>query len=447
MLIFAETITARLQYAIDFFSEHWLTKSAAISSNKQAAQNYKGLLICYHHERIRNDAYWIVPDGLLTEKGIQPKQIVVNNNGAFPVFFETAGDHSFDIFSAVFYLLSRYEEYLPHEKDSYGRYDHRQSLAFQHGFLDRPLINEWLNEFTRQLSAHADRFSITAFGSNSLLYRKPAFSFLPSYDIDIAWSYRHKGFWRNMAGACADLLKGHFGAIASRINVLRGRQPDPYDVFAWLNGLHEKHQLKPYYFFLFAPKRGRYDKNINPRHKAMQALVYDHAIRYPVGIHPSWRSGDEKELMTTEIELLSKAIGTPVQASRQHYIRLHLPETYRRLIDAGIRFDFSMGYGSINGFRASVALPFYWYDLDQEEKTELLIFPFCFMEANSYFEQKQDAKTSFAELNAYQNKLRQTGGLFCIIWHNSFLTNEPHWREWREGYGEWLVGRGERRER
>jgi hypothetical protein len=53
-----------------------------------------------------------------------------------------------------------------------------------------------------------------------------------------------------------------------------------------------------------------------------------------------------------------------------------LPETFRHLLDTGIQEDFSMGYGSINGFRASVASPFYWYDLEKEQTTYLLLYPF-----------------------------------------------------------------------
>src|SRR5690606_1402201 len=99
-------------------------------------------------------------------------------------------------------------------------------------------------------------------------------------------------------------------------------------------------------------------------------------------------------------KLLETATGSSIKASRQHYIRLRIPETYRQLRKAGIAFDFSMGYGSLNGFRASAALPFYWYDLEKEEPTDLLIFPFCFMEANSYFEQSQNVDQAFEELRA-----------------------------------------------
>src|SRR6185436_12324127 len=69
----------------------------------------------------------------------------------FTAFFKSDGDYPFDIFSAVFYLLSRYEEYLPHEKDEYGRYAHENSLAYGQGFLNTPLINIWIEDFKKVL--------------------------------------------------------------------------------------------------------------------------------------------------------------------------------------------------------------------------------------------------------------------------------------------------------
>lgn len=438
MLVYATAITPRLQYVLQFVGEQWLGHKLEVTKDRSVAVAHAGLLLSYSSKRVRTDAFWVVPHGLLEETDIREQDIVVDNNDNFPVFFRTPGDSSFDFLSAVFFLLSRYEEYLPHEKDEYGRYAHRNSLAFRSGFLDRPLINEWLNAIREQLQRHAGLLPRDVAQTWKPRFRPLPFTFLPTYDIDTAWSYRHKGFWRNLGGGVSDLLGGRWSAVRERIAVCIGRRSDPFDVFGWLNQLHERYSLRPYYFFLFAPRRGRFDKNIDPGKAALKALVRDHAIRYPVGLHPSWRSGDEAGLLAREKELLSTATGTDIIASRQHYIRMRLPDTYRQLSDAGIRFDFSMGYGSINGFRASVALPFYWYDLEKEATTPLMIFPFCFMEANSYFEQKQQAAAGLQEMQLFYESVRATGGLFCMIWHNSFLTDSPPWAAWRRGYEEFL---------
>ena len=104
-------------------------------------------------------------------------------------------------------------------------------------------------------------------------------------------------------------------------------------------------------------------------------------------------------LLREELEWLEVIGDKDIQASRQHYIRLTTPETYRRLIAAGIRKDFSMGYGSINGFRASVSTPFTWYDLEKEETTSLTVYPFCFMDANAFYESKHTPSQSIRRID------------------------------------------------
>lgn len=428
MLLYAPVITPRLRYMASFAGTMITGQPLALTDNNTEAQNYQGPLINYSSNRVRQLEYHIYPQGLLFETGIKSIKPEVTVEDGLPAFFITAGQHSFDVLAASFYLISRYEEYLPSTPDSYGRFDHRHSLAWQAQFLDRPLVNEWMNQLRAKLAQQ--------FGT---LPQPPRpVSFLPTYDIDIAWSYLHKGWLRTLGAGMAALIKGNWKQLKERLQVLRGRAKDPFDAYGWMNQLHERLKLKPYYFFLLAPRRGRYDKNISPTHKAMQALVADHLIRYPVGIHPSWRSGDDPAQLQAELQLLAQLSGQAVQSSRQHYIRMQLPQTYRRLVAAGIGFDFSMGYGSINGFRASVASPFYWYDLEKEEQTALLLFPFCYMEANSFYEQKYTAQQALTEMRHYRDVVANANGTLITVWHNNFLGSDTALQEWKQIYQTFL---------
>jgi len=136
---------------------------------------------------------------------------------------------------------------------------------------------------------------------------------------------------------------------------------------------------------------------------------------------------------------VSRFSGKRIHSSRQHFIRFTLPQTYRQLIELGIDSDFSMGYGSINGFRASVASPFYWYDLEREEQTQLLLYPFCFMEANSFYEQKLSAQQALEELKHYLEVVRSVNGTLITIWHNSFLGTAQQFKGWREVYEKFIL--------
>jgi hypothetical protein len=166
----------------------------------------------------------------------------------------------------------------------------------------------------------------------------------------------------------------------------------------------------------------------------MRSLVAYHSSGYTVGIHPSWQSGDEEAVLMEEIDQLAEITGIPVKYSRQHYLRLNLPQTYRRLIDHGIDKDFSMGYGSANGFRASIASSFYWYDLKSEKRTNLVLFPFCFMDANAFYEELLSPQAAFAQLMNYYRKVKEVNGLMVTIWHNNFFGSDPLYSGWKEVY-------------
>ena len=147
---------------------------------------------------------------------------------------------------------------------------------------------------------------------------------------------------------------------------------------------------------------------------------------------------EKKSLIKSEIGVLKEIIQQDIVSSRQHYLRFTLPDTYRQLIALGIKHEYSMGYGSINGFRASYALPFYWFDLQKNKTTELMVHPFCYMEANSFFEQKYSAEQAREELQHYHDIVKSVNGELITIFHNHFITEQPQWIEWRNMYADFL---------
>ena len=170
----------------------------------------------------------------------------------------------------------------------------------------------------------------------------------------------------------------------------------------------------------------------------MQELMQRHLKRYTTGIHPSWQSGDSDEVLTTEMAILSKVTGEAVDRSRQHYLRMQLPGTYRRLIDAGIKDDYSMAYGTVNGFRASYALPFRWFDLEKESVTSLTVHSFCYMDSTAVFQQRETVEMALNELQHYFDIVQSVDGELITLFHNDFLTEQPEWMGWRKMYAEFL---------
>ena len=427
-LIFSHSISPRLQYVVDFLSLYYGHSFKLVYDPEKYSSSDEPCKINYGYQRLSENEIFIHSHALLFESTIRVVKIECFQKNNFKAFFKTEGEVGFDLFASIFYLLSRYEEYLPHRQDVYGRYAHQNAVAFKENFLHIPLINVWLEDFRNLLAERNTAFMIP----------HSKFSFLPTYDIDMAWSFRNKGFKRNFGGVLLLLLKAQFGKAAYRIKVWRQKTEDPYDAYNWLNELHRQYDLRPIYFFLAARTTGKYDKNIAVSHPEFRQLVESISSQFSIGLHPSWASGDIPSLLTWEKSTLEHISGQPITASRQHYIRLDVPSTYRKLIALGITHDHSMGYGSINGFRASVATPFYWYDLKNEEATKLLLHPFCFMDANAYYEQGLSADAALLELIQFYEAIRTVNGTMITIWHNSFLGTAKEFSGWRQAYARFV---------
>lgn len=426
LLVYTHTITPRLQYVADFIGKEIFDAPMHITIGEQEFKNYAGPRLNYSDNDFSEHEFFIKAKSLLFEPDIKEQSIdcfEINFNKAF---FQTKGDFPFDILAAIFYLLSRYEEYLPHKKDIYERYAHENSLAFKENFLQVPLINFWLSDFKKALQ---QKFP-------ALSFKRSRFKYVPTYDIDIAYSYKDKGWKRNLGGALKSILRRDWNAVKERIEVLRNKKKDPFDAYEWLDALHLYCKVKPVYFFLVAQQQKGFDKNIPTSSKSLQELIAYFAKVYKLGLHPSWQSSVAKgaEILKEEKEWLEVVADKAIIHSRQHYIKFNLPDTYRRLVDCSITRDYSMGYGTINGFRASVASSFYWFDLTKNESTPLLVFPFCFMDANSFYQQKLSTKEAYEELKYYYGVLKKLNGLFITIWHNNFLGTDKDFTSWKEMY-------------
>jgi hypothetical protein len=93
-----------------------------------------------------------------------------------------------------------------------------------------------------------------------------------------------------------------------------------------------------------------------------------------------------------------------------------------------------MGYARALGFRASIATPFAWYDLEREEATALTIYPFAVMDVtlNTYLQ--LDSEQAMAALLPLIQRSKAVHGHFISVWHNSSLCEAWQWKGWRKVY-------------
>lgn len=422
--VYSTYTSARLVYVLDWLLVETLQLKYRVVSDLKAVDTGK-IFISYGKNLPQAIS---IPDcGLLNETGIKEQEVTISNWNSVPILFPNCGDYTlpFDIFSAIFFLLSRYEEYYAFNPDKHGRYPATQSVLYQHQLLERPVVDEWVLEFYPLLRAQG------------VAATPKSFSYRPSYDIDIAFSFRHKSMVRTAGAFAKDLVKGRYANVSERLDVLLHRKADPYDCFSWLKETHQQFGWRPLYFMLVSLRTTDFDKNIAPLHPAMQQLISDLVADGDIGLHPSYYSS-KQAVFQEEKSVLEKISGQKILHSRQHYVRMTLPDTYRKLMLHGISEDWSMGYGAHLGFRAGTGRTFFWYDLENEQQTALRIHPFCFMDSTARFEEGLSAEAAFKRLDMMKQHLLRTSSSLVTVFHNFSLGNEAGWEGWRDQYFSFL---------
>ena len=191
-----------------------------------------------------------------------------------------------DLLAAIFFCLSRYEEYQEAERDAHDRFPAAASHALRHGYLERPVVREWTAALGHRLR--------TWFPQLPPATKRP-FQFRPTYDIDILYAYRHRG-WRGHGSAARDLLTGHVRRVLGRYFI----RQDPYDTLAQLEMLHRELAADPVYYWLLSDSSHRHDPNPFPIPEEQRGWMRRLADAAEVGIHPSYRSSDREELFSVE---------------------------------------------------------------------------------------------------------------------------------------------------
>ena len=417
LLIYLPQISPRIEYVFDLvFKQEWKI-DYRITHEKQTFENYQHEKINYSGSRFNNE-FFIHSHSLLSEDLIEKKNVLVEEKHGTKVLFATDDpcDLGFDIFSAIFYMVSRYEEYLPFTPDVYGRFPAAESLAFQHNFLQKPVVNTWLDIFKNEL---LKRFP-------SLKIKPGSFGAVLTYDIDIAYKFKGRSFYRTLGSAGKDILQLRFKNIVDRIRTVSNRQKDPWDIYENLEEMIAKNNLNTIFFFLLGDKTSL-DKNLSHTNTSMIKLINKIRAFSELGIHPSFTTSDFAEKIFIEKERLEKISGNKIAKSRQHFLRMRFPDTYNSLIAAGISEDYSMGFPDAPGFRAGTCKPFYFYDLKFKKATGLKIFPVTCMDATFIHYSKNSAEKSLVAILNLMKEVKKAGGLFLPIWHNNYL-GEKKWK-------------------
>jgi len=419
MLIYTSHNSSRFLYACEIVFENY-DGVVNFTSKSEKFEAYQGPKLEYSRRQEFSDSFFIQCTEVLWNNKIELHDISLGKWKELPIFYTTDGSLPFDIFSATFFLATRYEEYLPFKGDRFYRFPATESLAYKQGFLHRPIIDFWRKQFEDELILKWPQIN----------FMKRAFSFISTIDVDSAFAYKHKGFKRTAGGIIKDLAKFDFSNLSQRISTLRGKKQDVYETYDYIASQCEAYRVKNHYFFLLSDF-GAYDKNVPHRSRGLQGLIKRLIIKNGIGIHPGFASNLAIETLKTEVERLENIIGGHCNTSRQHYLMLQFPKTYRSYIEVGIHEDYTMGFADSIGFRAGTSQPFKWFDLEKNEKTDLQIFPFAVMDTTLKNYMRLSPQEAVKLTCEMMKDVASTGGNFIALWHNETLSEAHGWQGWR----------------
>lgn len=414
--IYVEHISTRLLYTLKFVLEERGIEFE-LSNDFQQFESQEGIKLNYS-ERFFENTPQLLPSSLLFEDTVNTYDIEKQRfHGEECLTFNGICDP----LASVFYILSRMEEYTSEEKDSFGRFQGNKSILFYHGWHEKAMCDRWALDFCHFLK---DKLGL------KWRPKLERIECIPTFDIDNAFAFQHKNFFRTQLGTLKDHYLKRQRRILDRKKVLAGEMKDPYDTFDFMQSIAQMGQ-KIHIFWLLGDY-GQYDKNLPHFHPVQRNLIKRMSNVTEIGIHASFASNENEAQLGVEIERLRDITELPITRNRQHFLMLDLPYSYQSMIRQGITDDFSMGYADIVGFRAGTARVFPWFDLQQNDTTTLLIHPFAYMDGtlNEYLKLSTDEAK--LKIESLFQEVCQLGGQFSYIWHNETIGDYAHWKGWKE---------------
>jgi hypothetical protein len=318
-----------------------------------------------------------------------------------------------DIFATCFFMLTRWEEYVNKTRDKHNRFPATASLAYKEGFLDRPIINELIEELKEELLAL----------DNSLVFKEKRFELILTHDVDDILLFRtYKDLIRRVGG---DLIRRKNPLLAIRtiwdyIQVRLDRKNDPYDTFDWLMDMSEEIGVKSHFFFM-AEGKTSYDNRYKSDSLFVKELTEKIKNRgHHIGIHPTYDAYNDAQQLKKEKDELEENLDTKITFGREHYLRLEVPTTWQIWEDNGMEWDSTCGYADREGFRCGTGDEFSVFNILTREKLKLKEKPLIVMEVTLLSD-----KEIIEKVEKLKKLTKKYNSSFVLLWHNSnFLSTK-----------------------
>lgn len=343
--------------------------------------------------------------------------ITVSSDGAF--FF-------YDILGLVYWCLTRSEEVLRQDTDRFNRFPASSSHAFFHNYLDRPVVDEWL-QVLQLVMEHL---------WPSLPLKQNEYSMQISHDVDAPARYcfsTPKQFLKSVAGEL--LIRKNIRAALKAPKLYFGKHQrihpeDPLNTFDWIMDRSEEHGLKSAFYFICGRTSSEHDAKYDIDHPAIRQLIRRiHNRGHEVGLHPSFNSYLDPATIAQEANILKRVcadegVFQEKWGGRMHYLRWRQPDTMRAWDAAGMSYDASLGYADHPGFRCGTCFEYQAFDPVAQNPLNLRIRPLVAMDVSVIAREYLGLGNSGAALGKFaqlSDACKKVGGTFSLLWHNCQL--------------------------
>lgn len=333
-----------------------------------------------------------------------------------------------DIFGSIFFMISRYEEIVIKNRDNHHRFFANSSVAYQEGFLFRPIVNEYL-EFL---------FALLKFLWPNLERKEQYFAISPTHDVDVPFYYLYLPFTPILRRMLGDIIKRRslnkaFKTYKTWKNVnKRNLNYDPVYTFDFIMRESEKRNLKSAFYFLpsSSPEMEiKYPVTI----PEMKILLEEIDRRgHEIGIHGFYGTYLDKKAFKNDVALLQNTceylgIQQNIRGGRQHYLQWQNPDTFNVWESAGMEYDSTLSFADMPGFRCGTCYEYSVYDCVQRKQLKLKERPLIAMECSIIAERymnlglTEDALVLFKQL---KDMCRFYKGNFVFLFHNTELVTD-----------------------
>lgn len=367
---------------------------------------FDGVKFSYAKKRLGNEIF-IQKFGLLDEQGINDLNFSVGDWEGLPAFFRISAesDLPFDIFSASFYLLTRYEEYQPHVKNDVDSYPVEESLAYENEFLEQPIIDLWAYRLKAILE---EKFPEIKFPK-----RRFKSEFLIA--VSESFAYRHRGVVRFIGASFRDFFQFKLKSIYDRFKTLLRIQKDPYDIYDELISFAKTNKLKLDFFFQLS-NYSRYSKSISYNKRIYHKLIKSMGDYGDLGLLPGFEALPNFNILKKEKVRWESIVNRNLEKVLVKNYPLNFPEAYLNFNKLEISKDFSMGYQQNIGFRAGTCSSFQFYDLNLEQVSGLVIQPYVL---NGNALQGRDIYEVIGRMKVLKKEVKKVDGRLNFVFENS----------------------------